>query len=42
MTPQEFWLMVDARHDVTVYGNGMTGAEVREIYEETYGSGRDG
>lgn len=39
MTPREFWLVSDAKHDSIVYGNGMTGSEVRELYEETYGSG---
>jgi hypothetical protein len=39
MTPYEFWLLVEARHDAMTYGNGMTGAEVRRLYEETYGDG---
>jgi hypothetical protein len=39
MHPWEFWALVEAHTDTQLYGSSktMTEAEVRQIYEETYG-----
>jgi hypothetical protein len=38
MTPAEFWWLVTAKQDSRMFSNGMSGAEVRQIYEEAYGN----
>lgn len=36
LTPDQFWLLMDANKPVKMYGK-MTEYEVKSIYEETYG-----
>ena len=38
MTPRELWWFIEAKTPAKMYGS-MTEAEVRQIYEETYGTG---
>lgn len=40
MTPWEFWLLVEAKRPVKMYGK-MTEHEVAAIYAETYGDPED-
>lgn len=37
LTPAEFWLMVEAKKPVKMYGN-LTEHQVAALYEEAYGS----
>jgi hypothetical protein len=38
MTPRELWWLFEAKKPPTMYGK-MSEDEVRQIYEETYGTG---